>query len=589
MGSLRWTGESTGPASLSAASPSEGAARPPASWPTIAPLTGSAQRLAVAAPIASSGAARTAGTASALPDAPALRVARPIAPPAPSASSSVPATPAMPAAEVRGPLAVSSSSPAAVPPAVPTAPAPVLPLLGSRTVVRRRLGEPLAERPASMVAEIPLPVALPRTTGPSAGADQAITPSPLPVAAPRPFVARAGDLPAPTARPAHATAFVASATNADTISSSSDVSTASTVPLLGARPLRVQPRSRVEVFAGGGAAVTAAGSPSAVAGTSGGVGGTAPAAQAAQRMPAAVPVRYKRSADGAPERVPENLRAELEPMLGADLSAVPVHRGESSEQAAVALQAKAFTTGGEVHLPSSVGSLASGEGRSVLAHELTHVAQQRRLGTTPDENTAAGQAMEEEARQVGEHIGRPSASRLALASQRMAAPVPVRSVVPSAPRAPVVGTLAHRAGPRESPLAIAEQVRLAAEASGVAQRLPDGSVSFATIGSDGAGSGDFKAQRMTPIHATGPGGSGGGIGGSGLGSASAGGDGPGRSALGGPAPAAPSAPSADFDPASLSHANLEVLAGRLYDRMRSKLRSELLADRERAGKLHDRR
>ena len=279
-------------------------------------------------------------------------------------------------------------------------------------------------------------------------------------------------------------------------------------------------------------------------------------------MPAAVPVRYQRATDGAPERVPDTLREELEPVLGADLSNVPVHRGESSAQAAVALQAKAFTSAGEVHLPSEVGPLTSGEGRSVLAHELTHVAQQRRLGTTPDETTSAGVQMEDEARQVGEAFRASSGAGRAKAGQRLALPVPVRPVATTGSRAASVVPLAHRSEARESPLAIAEQVRIAAEESGVAQRLPDGTMSFPSIAAGRPAVG--LAQRVDEGHGSGP-------------PAAAP---PGQSAMGS---------MASFDPASLTTANLEALAGRLYDRLRSRLRSELLADRERSGTLHDRR
>jgi hypothetical protein len=77
---------------------------------------------------------------------------------------------------------------------------------------------------------------------------------------------------------------------------------------------------------------------------------------------------------------------------------VTVHRGPAAAELAGALDARAFTHGGEVFLPSSHGPLESGPARSLLAHELTHVVQQRRLGAgLPHESTPHGQALEAEA------------------------------------------------------------------------------------------------------------------------------------------------------------------------------------------------
>jgi hypothetical protein len=77
---------------------------------------------------------------------------------------------------------------------------------------------------------------------------------------------------------------------------------------------------------------------------------------------------------------------------------VTVHRGPAADDTAAALEARAFTHAGEVYLPSSHGPLSSGPARSLLAHELTHVVQQRRLGSSlPVEHTPRGQALEAEA------------------------------------------------------------------------------------------------------------------------------------------------------------------------------------------------
>jgi hypothetical protein len=77
---------------------------------------------------------------------------------------------------------------------------------------------------------------------------------------------------------------------------------------------------------------------------------------------------------------------------------VRVHRGPAATSDAAALDARSFTRGGEIFLPASHGPLDSGTGRALLAHELTHVAQQSRLGSSlPLEHTPHGQSLEAEA------------------------------------------------------------------------------------------------------------------------------------------------------------------------------------------------
>jgi hypothetical protein len=70
-------------------------------------------------------------------------------------------------------------------------------------------------------------------------------------------------------------------------------------------------------------------------------------------------------------------RSPFEAGLGADLSTVRVHNGEASDHAADSLQAAAFTVGG--HIAFRAGRFAPGtlQGDRLLAHELTHVLQQR--------------------------------------------------------------------------------------------------------------------------------------------------------------------------------------------------------------------
>jgi hypothetical protein len=98
------------------------------------------------------------------------------------------------------------------------------------------------------------------------------------------------------------------------------------------------------------------------------------------------------------ERPPEDLVAVVGAAHGVDVSGTRVHRGAEVTTRADAVGARAFTAAGTVFLPDTAGPLATVETRATLAHELTHVAQQRVLGTAlPAEWTPAGQALESEA------------------------------------------------------------------------------------------------------------------------------------------------------------------------------------------------
>jgi hypothetical protein len=152
-----------------------------------------------------------------------------------------------------------------------------------------------------------------------------------------------------------------------------------------------------------------------------------PAPDAPPRVPASAHLRTLLGARGlhvqrASEPVPAEVRTSLEPQLGVDLSGLRVHRGEESSQMAEALDARAFTVGGEVHVPASQGSLTSGSGQALLAHELVHVAQQRKLGPNlPEESSPQGRELESEARAM---------EQTWLAPASVVPPVPLLSPAP---------------------------------------------------------------------------------------------------------------------------------------------------------------
>jgi hypothetical protein len=194
-----------------------------------------------------------------------------------------------------------------------------------------------------------------------------------------------------------------------------------------------------------------------------------------------------------------------------------VHRGEDASREAKQLGARAFTRGAEVYLPGEHGSLDRGPAAALLAHELTHVRQQRQLGSSlPAESSDAGQRLESEARSAEQSYQLPAAMTLPAAKPESASrPAP-------AGRSP------------------------AGRSSAVAE-TPAGT----SRGSDEAG---MRAPTAAPPPVV---------------------------------QRAASPPLGGGAPATRADEDLDDLARRLYDRLRSRLHRELLVDRERSGMVTD--
>ena len=74
------------------------------------------------------------------------------------------------------------------------------------------------------------------------------------------------------------------------------------------------------------------------------------------------------------------MRGFFEPRLGADLGGVRLHTGAAAVRSAQALNARAYTLGSDVHFGAGQYQPDSRAGRHLIAHELTHVLQQRQGG-----------------------------------------------------------------------------------------------------------------------------------------------------------------------------------------------------------------
>jgi hypothetical protein len=75
--------------------------------------------------------------------------------------------------------------------------------------------------------------------------------------------------------------------------------------------------------------------------------------------------------------LPQQTRNFFEPRFGADFSDVRIHTGSQASLAARQLDAKAFTVGNNITFSKGSFSPGTDSGKQLMAHELTHVIQQR--------------------------------------------------------------------------------------------------------------------------------------------------------------------------------------------------------------------
>jgi hypothetical protein len=81
------------------------------------------------------------------------------------------------------------------------------------------------------------------------------------------------------------------------------------------------------------------------------------------------------SGGGSP--LAEPVRTDMESRLGADFSDVRVHTGDDAHASARSVNAHAYTVGSNIVFQRDQFDPSSDGGRTMLAHELTHVVQQR--------------------------------------------------------------------------------------------------------------------------------------------------------------------------------------------------------------------
>jgi hypothetical protein len=261
--------------------------------------------------------------------------------------------------------------------------------------------------------------------------------------------------------------------------------------------------------------------------------------------------------------VPAPLRHAVLRAHGVDVGAVPVHRGAVAERLTSAYGTRALTQNQEVFLPGRLGPLDRPPADAILAHELTHVVQQRRLGHfLPAEDSAAGRHLEAEAQ---------GAAVSWRADGVLGSP---RALI--APHTPEVAGTDRREV--EAMIAAALEatgltVERAASTSGSTPAPSLTSSSVQRENGEGPGAGSWTsgeplaADDVWPPHTLAP--------------VDAQAERPAGAWT--PRPQPPAA-----QPATLPEIDLDLLARRVCQQVRSELRSELLVDRERSGLLVDR-
>ena len=94
----------------------------------------------------------------------------------------------------------------------------------------------------------------------------------------------------------------------------------------------------------------------------------------------AAPASVERVIASSGRPLEPSLRQDMERRFGHDFSRVRVHSGAAAEHSAREVNANAYTVGDNVVFGAGRFSPGTHEGQRLLAHELTHVIQQRRSG-----------------------------------------------------------------------------------------------------------------------------------------------------------------------------------------------------------------
>jgi uncharacterized protein DUF4157 len=121
------------------------------------------------------------------------------------------------------------------------------------------------------------------------------------------------------------------------------------------------------------------------------------------------------------QRIDAGIKSEMESAFRENFGDVRVHTGSQAEKTTKELDARAVTRGRDIYFGRGEYNPATSEGKEVLAHELTHVIQQRSSSSNQQANSIGqvDDAFEQEAYQAAAAIRR---GQPLLVTNRSAAP-----------------------------------------------------------------------------------------------------------------------------------------------------------------------
>lgn len=134
-----------------------------------------------------------------------------------------------------------------------------------------------------------------------------------------------------------------------------------------------------------------------------------------------------------------DVRTDMEARLGHDFSDVRVHDDAAAHDSARAVNAHAYTVGSNVVFQRDSYDPSSSQGQTMLAHELTHVVQQR---NGPVDGSPAGGGIN-----VSHPSDRFEREAASTAERAMAAPPPERAPAAAGEAAPAVQRVDEDAAP----------------------------------------------------------------------------------------------------------------------------------------------
>ncbi len=134
-----------------------------------------------------------------------------------------------------------------------------------------------------------------------------------------------------------------------------------------------------------------------------------------QAEPSSVPLIVHEVLSSPGRALEPATRTLLETSFGHDFSRVRVHSDTKAADSARAVNARAYTVGRDIIFGAGQYAPGTGKGRSILAHELTHVVQQRNLVSIPSRQhsinvASAHSILEQEAQERAGAVGQVSSS-----------------------------------------------------------------------------------------------------------------------------------------------------------------------------------